>query len=79
MFQLGLGGWRGWIAPRIDVAYGRESRRLLRFEGLSNLREDDGQRQLVARIDFPGAAKPAPEERWATFEREPLSGCRVRG
>ncbi len=79
VFRLRLGGWLGWLAPHIDVAYGRDSRRLLRFEGLSNLREDDGQRQLVARIDFPGAATPAPEGRWAAFEREPLSGCRVRG
>ena len=78
VFQLGLGGWRGWIAPRIDVAYGRESRRLLRFEGLGNLRDDRGEDQLEARIDFPRPARPADEAQWRAFASEPLSACRVR-
>lgn len=79
VFRLALGGWRGWLAPHIDVAYGRESRRLLRFEGLSNLRSDDGRRQLAARIDFPRPARAADEAQWQAFAREPLSACRVRG
>jgi len=79
VFRLRLGGWLGWLAPHIDVAYDRESRRLLRFEGLSNLREDDGQRQLVARIDFPEPARPADEARWQVWAGLALSGCRVRG
>lgn len=78
VFRLALDGWRGWLAPHIDVAYGRESRRLLRFEGLSNLRSDDGRRQLAARIDFPRPAQPADEGQWQAFAREPLSACRVR-
>lgn len=78
VFRLALGGWRGWLAPHIDVAYGRDSRRLLRFEGLSNLRTDDGRRQLAARIDFPRPARPADEGQWQAFAREPLSACRVR-
>ncbi len=77
-FRLKLGGILGWIAPHIDVAYGRESRRLLRFEGLSNLRSDDGRSQLVARIEFPAPAVQAAEAQWRTAERQPLSACRVR-
>lgn len=77
-FRLKLGGVLGWIAPHIDVAYGRESRRLLRFEGLSNLRSDDGSEQLVARIEFPVPAAPAAESQWQAAERQPLSACRVR-
>jgi hypothetical protein len=77
-FRLRLGGLLGWIAPHIDVAYGRESRRLLRFEGLSNLRDDDGDSQLVARIEFPAPARAANEAQWQAFAGQPLSACRVR-
>lgn len=77
-FRLKLGGLLGWIAPHIDVAYGRESRRLLRFEGLSNLRSDDGRSQLVARIEFPVPAVVAVEGQWRAAERQTLSACRVR-
>lgn len=77
-FRLKLGGLLGWVAPHIDVAYGRDSRRLLRFEGLSNLRTDDGRSQLVARIDFPAPAVAAVEGQWRVAERQTLSACRVR-
>ena len=59
IFRLRLGGLFGLLAPHIDVAYGRETRRLLWFQGLSNLRDDDGESQLVARIEFPAPAKAA--------------------
>lgn len=78
VFRLRLGGLWGWLAPHIDVAYGRESRRLLRFEGLSNLRDDAGEDQLQARIDFPEPARPAEARRWQALVSEPLSACRVR-
>lgn len=77
-FRLRLGGLLGWLAPHIDVAYGRESRRLLRFEGLSNLRDDQGEEQLQARIDFPRPAAPAAPGQWQALAGEPLSACRVR-
>ena len=77
VFRLRLGGWLGWLAPHIDVAYGRESRRLLRFEGLSNLRSDDGRSQLVARIEFAAPAVAA-EGQWRAAENQALSACRVR-
>ncbi|WP_152560446.1 hypothetical protein [Arenimonas donghaensis] len=78
VFRLRLGGLWGLLAPHIDVAYARESRRLLRFEGLSNLRDEAGE-PLQARIDFPAPARPAGEARWQALASEPLSACRVRG
>lgn len=77
-FRLKLGGLLGWVAPHIDVAYGRDSRRLIRFEGLSNLRSDDGRSQLVVRIDFPAPAVAATEAQWRSAEGQPLSACGVR-
>lgn len=77
-FRLRLGGLLGWFAPHIDVDYGRDDQRLLRFEGISNLRSDDGKSQLVARIEFPVPAEAADEARWQALAREPLSACRIR-
>ncbi|GAB2667134.1 hypothetical protein [Arenimonas aestuarii] len=79
IFRLRLGGLFGLLAPHIDVAYGRDSRRLLWFKGLSNLRDDRGEEQLQTRIDFPRPAQPADEARWQAMVSEPLSACRVRG
>ncbi len=79
IFRLRLGGLWGLLAPHIDVAYGSESRRLLWFEGLSNLLADDGEEPLQARIDFPRPARQADEARWLALASEPLSACRVRG
>lgn len=78
VFRLRLGGLWGLLAPHIDVAYARDTRRLLRFEGLSNLRDEDGE-PLQARIEFPKPAQPADEGRWRSLASEPLSACRVRG
>jgi hypothetical protein len=76
-FKLRLGGWFGRLLPSIKVAYEADSRRLVRFEGLSNLRDDAGDAQMKVRIDFP--EPPSPSDT-ATFDRalsEPLLGCPV--
>lgn len=76
-FQLRLGGWFGRLLPSIEVAYDADTRRLVRFEGLSNLRDDAGDAQMKVRIDFP--EPPSPSDT-ATFDRalsEPLMGCPV--
>jgi hypothetical protein len=78
VFRLRLGGWLGLVAPHIDVAYGQRSRRLLRFEGLSNLRDDAGRRQLVARIDFPAQDQAASEAGRQAAATAPLRACSVR-
>jgi hypothetical protein len=73
-FRLRLGGWLGLVAPHIDVAYGAQTRRLLRFEGLGNLRDPGAGRQLEVRIDFPKPALPAAEARWQAAAAETLVG-----
>lgn len=75
VFRLKLDGLLGLVAPAIDVSYGKQSQRLLRFEGLSNLRDASGTRPLVARIDFPRPATPAAESDWRAALATPLSAC----
>jgi hypothetical protein len=75
-FRLRLDGLLGFVAPHIDVDYDPRSRRLLRFEGLSNLRDARGERQAQVRIDFPQAARAASAGDWASALSEPLqAGC----
>lgn len=52
VFRLALGGLLGLIVPGIDVTYDRDQRLLMRFEGLTNVRDAEGD-NYVARIDFP--------------------------
>jgi hypothetical protein len=77
LFELRLDGWLGVFAPKIEVAYGKDSRRLLRFQGLSNLRDDRGEESLVARIDFETPSRPSNEAAWIAAARQPLSACRA--
>lgn len=75
VFRLRLDGWLGAFAPRIDVSYGERSRRLLRFEGLTNLRDGGGRGQWQARIDFPQAARAVAAAGWDQAGTLPLSAC----
>jgi hypothetical protein len=52
-FSLGLEGLLGLIAPDIEVLYSKETRRLLRFKGISNIRDDSGKDQIDTLIEFP--------------------------
>ena len=77
LFQLRLDGWLGVFAPKIEVAYGKDSRRLLRFLGLSNMRDDRGVDSLVARIDFQTPPQASDEAAWTAASRQALSSCRA--
>ena len=77
IFRLRLGGLLGYVVPSIDVYYGQQSRRLLRFQGLSNLRGDDGRNPLNARIDFASQPRAADEAQWQASLAAPLAACRT--
>ncbi len=56
VIRLSLGAWWGFIAPHIDAAYDQQTRTLLRYEGLSNLRDGEG-RNLNVQVEFPPEAR----------------------
>lgn len=74
-FRLRLDAWYGFAAPPLRVTYDRETRRLRRFEGLSNLRDGNGGTQTV-RIEFPAdAISPPPSQQdLDTAAATPLTG-----
>lgn len=51
LFRLQLGAWWAFVLPHIDVVYRDHDQRLMRFEGLTNIRSADGK-NLSARIEF---------------------------
>ncbi len=76
VFRLKVSGLLGLVAPQIDVAYAQASKRLLRFEGVTNLRDVDGK-QWTARIAFADrAAQPADDAQWASALAAPLRSCK---
>jgi len=65
LMRMKLSGLLGLIAPQIDVAYAKSSQRLLRFEGVTNLRDANGE-QWSARIEFADQPPEASDEgEWA--------------
>jgi hypothetical protein len=79
-FRLSLGGMIGWFAPDIDVSYRDSDRRLMRFEGLTNIRADR-EDNLVARIDFPPsrARDGVDAAAWDAGLAEALTDCMPGG
>ncbi len=78
LFRLKISGLLGLVAPQIDVAYAQQTRRLLQFEGVTNLRDDKGK-QWAARIAFKDqAAVPVEDGRWSAVLAAPLGACAAR-
>lgn len=58
VIRLNLSGVFGWFLPYIEVSYRRSDRVLLRYEGLTNIRDAKGD-NMVAVIRFPPAERRA--------------------
>lgn len=72
--RLSLSGVFGLFAPAIDVIYRDSDQWLLRFEGMTNIRES-ARENVVAHIAFPQTPQPVAAERWAQASAEPLQSC----
>jgi hypothetical protein len=76
VFRLKVQGLIGWIAPSIDVSYSENDHILLRYEGMSDLRDKAGE-NLRADIRFrPRDRKPSDAVAAASAMSAPLVACR---
>jgi hypothetical protein len=76
-FQLKIAGLLSLIAAPIEVTYHKNTKRLLSFKGLSNLRDDAGGFDLMTKIDFPTAPRAAMETEWQNANKIALSNCQL--
>jgi len=76
VFRLKLAGFWGWVLPSIDVAYGAEDHTLMRYDGLSDLRDASGD-NFQTQITFPSKDRaPASAASMAEARQAPLAACR---
>lgn len=74
VIRLNLSGVIGWFLPFIEVSYRKSDRVLLRYVGLTNIR-DAGGANLTARIELPARERrtlPAGSVDLAKLRAEPL-------
>ncbi|WP_297800168.1 hypothetical protein [Arenimonas sp. GDDSR-1] len=77
IFRLGLDGWLGLVAPDIEVTYSSNGSRLLRFKGLSNIRDDDGGATVKALIEFPLTDREVPAAEKNRAQAVLLKSCQL--
>jgi hypothetical protein len=75
-FRLEAAGLLKWLAPSIDVSYSVDDRELVRYEGLSGLRDPKGE-NLRAVITFHSVDRHGADvEAFAAALQAPLAPCR---
>jgi len=76
LFRLKLSGVLGWVAPSIDVYYGSSDHILMRYEGVSDLR-DASNENYRAEIDFRASdRRPSADEEMSDARSARLSPCK---
>lgn len=72
VIRMSLGSWFGFLLPHIEVSYANARKELLRFAGISNVRDPKGKNYKV-RIDFiPSDRKPLDPAAMQTALAQPL-------
>lgn len=72
VIRLTLSGVLGWVLPYIDVSYRKSDRMLLRYVGLTNMRDAKGENHIAV-IDFPTAERRETTVDLAAARAEPLT------
>jgi hypothetical protein len=75
VFRLKLSGILGWFLPGIDTYYGAQDRRLVRYVGLSDLRDTSGDNFKVEIHFDPKDRKPATKEEVEKAREARLAPC----
>ena len=76
VFRLRLSGISGWFLSSIDVSYSAAEHVLLRYDGLSDLRDAAGD-NFQTQIDFPlSVRKPSSEQAMRDARDTALKPCR---
>ncbi len=75
VIRLSLAGALGWFLPDLEVSYRDQDRRLLRYRGLTNIRDAKGT-LLEAQIDFPDSGVTAGEVDLDGLRALPLAASR---
>jgi hypothetical protein len=73
VFRLSVAGAFGWFLPDIDVSYRKDDRRLLRYRGITNLRDGAGD-MISAQIDFSDADRSESAVDLVALRARPLTG-----
>jgi hypothetical protein len=58
VIRLNLSGVLGWFLPYIEVSYRKSDRVLMRYKGLTNILDAEGD-NFIAQIDFPARERQA--------------------
>ena len=73
-----LDAWYGAVAPGLTLVYADADRRLLEFNGTSNLRDAQGRYPQV-RVTFQTPPLPASRSQWQREQEIPLvNACGVK-
>ncbi|KAG1250194.1 hypothetical protein G6F65_018834 [Rhizopus arrhizus] len=75
--EVSLDTWYGGIAPRLQLVYADADRRLLEFQGTSNLRDARGHYPQVV-VRFAAAARASSASEWQqAWAQSLVAGCGV--
>ena len=75
VFHLKVAGVIGWVAPSIDVYYGAQDRVLIRYVGLSDLRNASKDNYQANILFPPSERKPTDEQALAAARQARLAPC----
>ena len=76
-FKLSIDGWLGFIAPNLEITYSRNTKRLLRFKGLSNILNNQGEKPVIALIEFPLLDQVVPAKEQQQAQTILLKSCQL--